>query len=219
MHRNEVAQWLTSHRGFYNLPLTSQPCRFLNLFCSSGSWWSYSFFHPHTPQPDPLFFGDSVDSWLSCFATLLEMTASFRCTISSWIFESSRLKLSSWGLETWSHFAHIFVPLNASKMLHITLLPEEPTTNMGKNSCIFKYCMLFLKTTFLGMGFHHLLLEILAGWWLFPGLTRQASVNSARAAWSGGQSCWSMGRQQWLWHTGWWRVSFFLSSLNVFLPF
>lgn len=72
---------------------------------------------------------------------------------------------------------------------------------------------------FWGKGFHHLLLEILAGWWLFPGITRQASVNSARAAWSGGQSCWSMGRQQWLWHTGWWRVSFFLSSLNVFLPF
>lgn len=31
-------------------------------------------------------------------------------------------------------------------------------------------------------GFHLLLLEILPNWWLFPGLTRQGSVNSARAA-------------------------------------
>lgn len=69
-----------------------------------------------------------------------------------------------------------------------------------------------LEMTFRRTGFGPCLLEILPSWWLFPGLTRQGSVNSTRPVWSGGQSCWSMGRQQWLWHTVRWR-----GSLKVFL--
>lgn len=48
---------LSSHHGSHNLPLTSQPCTFLSVrvfFCLSRSWWNYhSFFHPHSPPPDP----------------------------------------------------------------------------------------------------------------------------------------------------------------------
>lgn len=55
-----------------------------------------------------------------------------------------------------------------------------------------------------------------ASLWLFPGLTRQNSVNSTRAASSGGQSFLVIDRQQWFWHTGQWRG---FPLLNVFLAF
>lgn len=69
---------------------------------------------------------------------------------------------------------HVF---HIHSQYYIPLSPVEPPAGWVKISRIFE-CVI-LKSTFWGAGFH---LEILLSWWLFPGLTRQGSVNSARAA-------------------------------------
>lgn len=54
-------------------------------FLLDGSWWNYNFFHPHPPQPDPVFWQDVLTHSFSCFITFF----------SSLRFHQSELLVSS----------------------------------------------------------------------------------------------------------------------------